>query len=295
MGVAAAVIGGVTSIVGAVLESGARKKEAAAAGAGAQAQLGTAQRERAEEIKLRQESRDLALQAAEFSPEELASLDRATAVNEQDIVRKERILASTDPAIIESGKQALQLLRGEEAATLDPIRRQRQEQRERLRARLRSQLGTGFETSTAGIQALNDFDQGTDTVLSNAQQQSISQLLGISAGFSAAGLQTNIGAATTLAQVRGQAAGRRVGAITGTPLVPRTTTSQFAGAPFVQGALEARADQGLIKGIAGGIGTLAGPIAGGISSLSDIFRTTTAKPTPFAGIQTGQEFGSSVA
>lgn len=80
---------------------------------------------RAAEARLAQqrEDRRLSLEAVEPSPEEIAQIERSIELNEQDISRKQRLIDAADPALIEAGQQALRLLQGQEARTLDPIRR----------------------------------------------------------------------------------------------------------------------------------------------------------------------------
>lgn len=218
----------------------------AAAGAIGQAVVGrgiaTAQGRAAEaELAEARRTRELALAAAEPSPEEITQLDRAVELNEQDIARKTKLLESADPAIIESGRQALRLLQGEEAKTLDPLRRQRQEDRVKLEDQLRGQLGAGFATSTAGIQALNDFDQGTSSVLAQEQDRSLGRLLGIATQVTQTqGLAGSVARAGTLGGLFGRQQERRVAAIQGTPITP------FAGAPFVGDIQRGRTTQAAI-------------------------------------------------
>ena len=221
--------------IGAVAQAAVGAGEAEARGAAAEAELAEARR-----------TRELALEAAEPSAQEIEQADRAVELNEQDIARKERLLASADPAIIESGKQALQLLQGEEARTLDPIRRQRQEDKTRLEDTLRAQLGSGFATSTAGIQALNDFDAETGSLLATEQDRSLGRLLGVATQVTQTqGLAGAVGRAGTLSQLFGAPSRRRVAAITQTPI------TQFAGAPFVQQAEQARLTREAIGGVTG--------------------------------------------
>jgi hypothetical protein len=174
-----------------------------------------------------QNQRRMAMEAAEPSAAEMQQLQQAITLNTQDIARKEKILASTDPAIIEAGKQALQLLKGQEAATLDPIRKQREKERQKLTEKLTAQLGSGFANTTAGAQALAAFDESTANAMTNAQQQSLSQLLGVSQNFSGAGLQSNISNAASLSSIFGNQSSRRVNAITGNPIT--AAGSQFVG------------------------------------------------------------------
>lgn len=114
----------------------------------------------------------------------LASLDRDIANQERNLSRQEQMISQLDPTIIEASQQALKLMRGEDASTLAPLKRQREMQRQKLLSSLREQLGPGAETSTMGIQALNRFDAETSNIFSGAQQQALSNLGSVSTQFS---------------------------------------------------------------------------------------------------------------
>ena len=240
MAEAAVIAGGVAvaGIVGSVLQRDAAREAASGAQRAAEAQLAE---ERA--------TRAAALEFADFTPEELAQIESTIALNEQDIERKQELLDSADPALIEAGRQALQLLRGEEAKTLDPIRRQRQEDRLKLEDNLRSQLGTGFATSSAGIQALNDFDSETGSFLAVEQDRSLGRLLGTAQNVEGlASITGNIATGGNLANLLGAGRRRGIAAITQTPITQ-------AGAPFVGDVLGAQAQGRFAAGVAGSIGT----------------------------------------
>lgn len=266
MGTAAAIVG--VGAVGAIGQAIAGRGVARAQGRAAEAELAEARR-----------TRELALEAAEPTPEELAQVDRAVQLNEQDIARKTKLIEASDPAIIESGRQALRLLKGEEARTLDPIRRSRQERRQVLQDRLRSQLGSGFETSTAGIQAISRFDQETDTLLAQEQDRSLGRLLGVAERTTQQqGLAGAAGRSAQLAQLIAAPQRRRLAAITQTPL------TQFAGAPFVQQAQQAGNIQQLIGGLTGTAATaltLQGLLGGRGQDIGGARSTTTAGTPAF--------------
>lgn len=237
--VGAAIIGGVGQMI-------AGQQAADAQGRIAQAQLG---QQRAD--------RNLALQYAEPSAMEIAQLERAIQLNEQDVTRKQRLLDSSDPALIEAGAQALNLLRGEEAKILSPLRRQQEKDREKLKDRLRAQLGTGFENTSAGIQALAAFDEAAQNAQFAAQEQSLARLLGVAQDTSARyGMQTNIANASALSSQRGAINSRQVSAIQGTPITG-------AGAQYVSDLQGAR-NIGQTFGQIASIGTLAGLYGGGL-------------------------------
>ena len=215
-------------------------------GAKAQGDIANAQ------LAQQQADRGLALKYAEATPEELAQLNRGIALNEADIARKQKLLDSSDPALIEAGKQALGLLRGEDAKVLQPLRNQFDQQEQTLRSKLQAQLGAGYENSTAGIQALEAFNQQKNNALASAQNQSLGQLLGVAQNTSANyGTQANIANAGTLGQLFGDINKRKVSAINGTPITG-------AGAEFVGQLQGARANQQLINTGINAAGTLAG-------------------------------------
>lgn len=234
----------------------AGKKAAAAQGSIAEAQLAQEREDRA-----------LALKYAEPSPQELAQIERGIALNEGDIQRKEKLLASSDPALIEAGSQALKLLRGEEAKTLGPLKTNIAKQESALREKLTAQLGPGYENTTAGLQALQAFNEQANASLVNAQQGSLAQLLGVAQDTSGRyGMQSNIGNAGALSNMFGNISERKVSAINKTPITG-------AGAQFIEGLQSARASQQVtgraiqIGGILSGAGAFSGD-GGGSSPTS---------------------------
>lgn len=179
-----------------------------------------------------QADRRAAQAAAEPSPEELANLRRMTEQTDKEITRVDKLLASADPAIIEAGKQALLLLEGQDAKTLDPLRRQRGKDRELLEDKLRDQMGPGFESSTAGAQILAEFDAETSSVLAEEQDRSLGRLLGVAEGVSARGRADVLNAGATMATALGNIQGRRVNAISGNPLAQYAGYGNLAQAQF---------------------------------------------------------------
>lgn len=262
--VAAAVVG--STVVGAVVAKDAAGRAASAQGDAANAQLA-------------QQSADrrLALQYAETTPEELAQLNKAISLNEADIQRKQKLLDSSDPALIEAGGQALRLLRGEEAKTLGPLKNNIARQEQALRAKLQAQLGPGYENTTAGIQALQAFNQQANDAVSTAQQNTLGQLLGVAQNTSASyGMQNNISNAGTLGKLFGGLNERKISAINGTPI---SQGIQFAG-----DVTAARGQQQIGSSIIQTGGTLAGLYAGGaFSKAPPTASSTVASPTSFGG------------
>lgn len=155
------------------------------------------------------------------SPQAIQALNSSIASQEQNVQRQAELFNSIDPAVMEASEQALSLLKGEDARSLAPLREERKSQRQALVNRLREQLGPGGETSTAGIQALNEFDRQTSSQMNRAQQASLGQLFGI-AQMGAAGrgaLNQSTGTLGSLGTARGnltaQANQTRLGALAG--------------------------------------------------------------------------------
>jgi len=208
------------------------------------------------QLEQQREDRDLALKYAEPTPDELNQIQRGITLNENDIARKEKLLASSDPALIEAGSQALKLLRGEEAKTIAPLKANIAKQESALRERLQAQLGPGYENTTAGIQALQAFNEQANAAVTGAQQSSLAQLLGVAQDTSGRyGMQSNIANTAGLAGLFGNISNRQVSAINQTPITG-------AGAQFIGDLQNARTSQQAtgraiqIGGIASGLGGL---------------------------------------
>lgn len=152
--------------------------------------------------------------AAPSSPAEILAAEKALKIQTQNLDRQSALYDALDPAILEASTQALKLLRGEDSSALDPVRKNRAQQRQKLLNSLREQLGPGAETSTAGIQALTQFDLETDNLISGTQQSTLNNLFGM--GSAGAAGRGNLGnSAQTLQSIFGDNANRRVNAFTG--------------------------------------------------------------------------------
>lgn len=240
--------------------------------ANAQGDIAMQQQQMAQQVLQQQEAdRNRALGLSQPSMSELAMIAKQSQMGQQaldaqlsSLKNDEQLLNSVDPALKGAGEQAYQLLQGKEAAALDPLRRERDRQREQLKSTLRSQLGGGFETSTAGASALRAFDNDTSSQMIGAQQNTLASFLGLSASIRP-DLQGKIGRAY---QVAGQfdsnaltaqqnIAARQVAAFNGSPVnyAPLINT---AGASSVAGLGNAQALGGLFQGF----GQLGGIAAG---------------------------------
>jgi hypothetical protein len=154
--------------------------------------------------------------SAANDPREIQQLDQMIKLNNDDINRRKAIIASADPAMIELGNQTLAMLRGQkETGTNAGMRNQFAQQRAQLENKLRSQLGSGYATSSAGIQALSQFDQGVSNSLAQNNQGTLNSYLPIVAGISQRGQQQGIENSQTIGNMFGNIAARNVKALNG--------------------------------------------------------------------------------
>lgn len=218
------------------------------------------------QLEEQQRTRGLATAAAAPSISEIQQMDQAVQLNTQDIARKQKLLDSSDPALIEAGHQALSLLQGKNAPVLAPMQAQQQLQRQQLQNKLQQQLGAGWATSTAGQQAMAAFDNQAAMGTASAQQSYLGNLLGTAANTSSSyGMQNSVANTGTLAGLYGQQSNRAVSAINSTPITA-------AGAQFVGDLQSARGMQNLMGNLTqGGLayatgGASAKPGSGGGSS-----------------------------
>jgi hypothetical protein len=247
--------------------TGANRRAARAAGGAAQAKEA-----RAGQFFNETQGRVDNMMEAVNDPQALAALESSMQTQERQLVRQEKLMESINPALIEASNQALKLLRGEEAASMGPAKAQREKQKQQLINTLREQLGPGAETSSAGIQAITQFDAETNNLLAGQQQGSLAHLLGV-----AQGSQQNIaGGAQALSGLAGAGAERQRSAFNAgqsqlfNAMQPLTGAS---GSRFVEGGLRARQGQGIGSDIfkvgmaaaSGGFGGegLLGPMSGG--------------------------------
>lgn len=207
--VTAAVIGGTAAIAGGVMayKAGQAGADATQNAANAQSAAANAQ------LTAQNKARQTALQLAAPTAGEIAAIDRVTQRNEaQSAVTLQQVtsglsaLASIDPAIKSAGDQAYQVLQGQQSQLLAPIQAQRSRQRQDLENQLAARLGPGFRSSSAGIEAINKFDQATNESLAGAQQQTLLTLGNFFTGASSArtGISNSINDATRVQQAGDQ-------------------------------------------------------------------------------------------
>lgn len=274
MGITAAIVGG-TALIGSYMQYEAAQDSADATEQAAIAQQSAAR----EQLEFDKQKMAMAQQAALPNYEEMAAkkrlLDsRNMFLNQQmGYLQKEQVLLdSVDPALREAGEQAYKLMKGEEAAVLGPIRKQRDRQRIVVENELASRLGSGFRTSSAGIEAMRRFDDETDTLMASAQFTTLNNLLGVSAqvrpdmiGKGHAVANTISGFDTAMLAGEQNEAARRVSAITGSNVNYQNVVNT-AGAQYAGDILQAQSEAnfwGNLSGLAMNIGgTAAGAYAG---------------------------------
>lgn len=247
---------------------GGGKTAAKNAGRAAQAQQQAALDLQNRALEFAQTSQQNAVSAAQ-SPQELAALGQAYGAQQKQLSSDQQLLASIDPTIMEASKQALSLLRGDTAQSVAPELQARQAQRMKLLNNLRSQIGPGAETSSAGQQALNQFDMQTNQLQSQLQQGSLGQLLGVSLS-GRPNVNADIAGIGNIAQGYGNAASRLTNAYLGSGqnlLNAFTSTGQnvvnSAGAQFVGGQLQGQAQQSIFNALGNAAATGVGYAAGG--------------------------------
>lgn len=215
---------------------------------------------RAAEAQLAEQraQREAALGRAQPTTQELSALGSQLDYQTRAIDRQEQLLQSIDPALMEAGKQALALLRGQESSTLGPIRDERARQRQSLANSLIAQQGAGALTSSAGIEALNRFDQQTAQTLGAQQQSTLGGLLQTAASTRPNPYEATQANSNYLGLL-GNLQNRQVSAINATSITP------YAGAPFVQQALQGQNISGIGQSFNQNAAQIAGIGIGGLA------------------------------
>jgi hypothetical protein len=120
---------------------------------------------------------------AGLSPEEINSINqilttKTTALNSSlsSIAKQQSQLDAMDPQVKQAGQDLYDLLTGHASAVLAPMQQQMARQRQNMMDSLSSQLGPGFMTSSAGINAIVQFDEQSAVTLQNAQLNAVSQM-----------------------------------------------------------------------------------------------------------------------
>lgn len=239
---AAAVVGG-----GALLQNMGMNSAASAAQGAANAQAAETAKQRAAILKAADSNALAALNLAEATPQELASLERAYGSADRALSREEKLINAIDPSIMEASKQALALLQGQTADINKPMLDLRNSQRQKLVNQLREQYGPGAETSAIGQRALQSFDMETNSLFAKNQSDALNQVFGIASqdlgGRLSRGVSTvqQVGQGYSALQDRKlntqlNTGAAKLNALSGTA----SSMIQSAGAPYVGASLQAQ-------------------------------------------------------
>lgn len=212
-GVALAVGGGMMAVgmYGQYQSSRNNRRAADAAGAAAQMELEEAKQVRSNIYRYGTRAKDEQNYLARATPQELRAIEEQFGAAMRQLENDEKLLSAVDPALMEASQQALKLLRGEDAASVAPLKRQREEQRQALINSLREQYGGSAESSSLGIKALRQFDNETSQLLQGAQRGTMGALLGV-AGGARPNMSNNVSAIGASLGSMGNIQQRRLGA-----------------------------------------------------------------------------------
>lgn len=187
--------------------------------------------------------------------EQLAQYQRMNSFQQQELGRAESTLNAINPTIMQSSKNLLVMLQGGTSDMEGPAVYQRQQQRKQLEDNLRQTMGSGYASSTAAQQALQNFDRQTTETLQNIRFTGMNQMAGIGQvqqGTAASIAGTQYAGAQTSGNLLGGALGsyqniaqRQVGALVNTPTVP-TAGGQYMG-QYIGGGLQAQMGQNLMN------------------------------------------------
>lgn len=146
-------------------------------GANAQQNIASAQQAQA------QANQQLALSYAAPTAQELTQLQgqiqnqaRYQAVQQAGVARDTQILNSLDPALVTAGQQANAMLQGKQAAIIQPMLQQQNVQRQQLQSSLAAQFGPGWASTSAGQQALTNFNMSANVQTQQAQMSAFQQI-----------------------------------------------------------------------------------------------------------------------
>lgn len=189
-GVAAGAVGG------ALIQANAAKNAGQAQLSAAQQQVALAQQGVRDQLAARQNAISQAAQVSAMSAGEIQGINSifSNAMNGlssslASISKQQAQVDAMAPQVGQAGKDLYDLLSGKASAMLAPIQQQRDQQRLQLQNQLASQMGGGYATSTAGIQALMTFDTQTASMMSQTQLAAVNQAT--STYSSTAGLQNS--------------------------------------------------------------------------------------------------------
>lgn len=225
--------------------------------AGAQEDIAKAQQEEA------RRTQQMALGFAAPTAKELENLTKQTQLYEKMYAQQNVMLQNFQkqlvdmygPAIMEQGQQLYKQLQGESAGVVKSYDSQRARQRENLKQQLLERMGPDALTTSAGIQALNQFDTQTSEQRTSIEEQALNQSVNrlTSLGQGQGGLAQQIGSSYSslsgmLNQIQGTLGGfqtRQINAVTGTaPAMIQAAGSENVGRAYMGQAIQGAFQQG---------------------------------------------------
>lgn len=253
--------GAAVTAIGASNQAKAAERAGNATTAAARAETEAANQRLRMELAERRRIEERATAAAVRTPNEIAAINRVIRMRDEAYLQQKTqidkqfaALDAVDPAIKEAGTQLLGLVRGESTKMLDPVMKNRSQQKSKLESQLRRTLGPGFRTTSAGIEALARFDDGTEQLLFNTQDAAINRAMSV--------YNTGMGA-------RANAIGAAQNAYAGINALDQTVLSTESGianrqtGAVIQGAASAPVNFGAIQEAKRGETAVAGaPFAG---------------------------------
>lgn len=238
-----------TAVVGGIMGSNAAKKAA------------NAQQEAADQWRTFVANQEKEAVGLMGSPEQMAAYDQALKAQQQVVRQQQTLAQSINPNLVEVGKQLSGLLQGKSAPVLNNIQNQRNLQRQQLIDQINTQMGPGGQSSSAGTQALNQFDQQTANMMSQAQNQYVGEFLQTS--LSAPSVMNALGGSNTeLAQIMNMSPdaqkARLMAAFAGANGQAQAAQMQAAGGQAASGMIMGNMVQGLGQAGLAGAAALAG-------------------------------------
>ena len=185
---------------------------------------------------------------SQTTPEEIMALQKQTENADRTLQfaqQQLQMISQNSSLSSEQANKALgnisQLLGGNNSAALTPFTQQRQRQRDQLEGQLQREMGSGYQSSSAGQNLLANFDEQTNYQSAQLQQQALGSQLGaygaltqgagqafnanLELGNSTANLQTNL-----LANY-GNIQTRKIGALNSQAnAIVGSNVAQYAGA-----------------------------------------------------------------
>lgn len=282
-----------------VVNGGAARTGAQAAQNAASAQQAQSQKQWDYEVAIQQQ----AVTTAAPSPEQLLNLSNQYAnisnfyANQQvNMQRNMELLNSNMPALQQAGIQAYQLMTGKDAAMLKPLQAQQQLQRNQLENSLRDKLGSGYATSSAGMEALSSFDQKAQMETATAQQNALGMMLQTTladnpnmVNLSNSIYNTGAGMSATALNSANQIKQTQIGALQGSMPKSGQGLVATAGSPWVGAGMQSQTYSGygnMIGGWLAGAGMSA--MTGVPNKGPDAEKGNQTNPGPFSTMNVGK-------